>query len=294
MPVEYVRTVAAAGFLLAALWVATLPQASAGTPARRSIVHTTDADRAIFERVLSQARSQAATGAGQAIAAAGLAFLGTPYVAGTLELPGAERLVCNLRGLDCVTFVESSLALARVARHSPDGGFEAFLDELAASRYRSGRPEGYESRLHYFTDWLRHNEARGVLRDITADLGGNPEDREIQYISTHRKLYPRLSSDRIFEAIRRVERELSARPLVLIPRSAVNATLPALQEGDILAIVPTTTGLDVSHTGLVHRGPDGSVNLLHASEDREVRLDPLADYVAEHRKVHGLIVARPL
>ena len=39
-------------------------------------------------------------------------FLGTPYVAGTLETKGAEHLVVNLREYDCVTFVENVVALA--------------------------------------------------------------------------------------------------------------------------------------------------------------------------------------
>lgn len=294
MPVEVVRTVAASGFLLAALWVAMLPQASAGTPAKRSIVHTSDADRAVFQRVLDDVTRQGAANAGDSLARAGLAFLGTPYVTGTLEVPGAERLVCNLRGLDCVTFVESALALSRIARRAPDAGFEAFLNELSALRYRTGRPEGYGSRLHYFTDWLRHNEARGVVRVVTAEVGGTPEPRPIDYMTAHRKLYPRLASDAVFELIRRVELEISGRPLVIVPRQAVVESLPRLRDGDILAIVPTTAGLDVSHSGLVHIGRDGTVNLLHAAEDHAVRLEPLAQYVAEHKKVHGLIVARPL
>ncbi len=294
MPVEVVRTVAASGFLLAALWVATMPQVSAVLPARRPTVHTSDADRAIFDRVLTEVRAFGADDPGSVVAAAGLAFLGTPYVAGTLELPGAERMVCNLRGVDCVTFVETSVSLGRVARGGPDAAFEAFLEELAGLRYRAGRPEGYISRLHYFTDWLHHNEARGVVRDVTRDLGGIEEPREIQYITAHRKLYPRLDNETVFEAFRQSEAALSARPLVVILRDRIPEVLPRLQPGDIVSIVPTTEGLDVSHTGLAHRGADGTVNLLHAAEDEEVRLDPLAQYVAEHKKVHGLIIARPL
>ena len=42
-------------------------------------------------------------------------FVGTPYQPHTLELPGPERLVINLEALDCVTFVENVLVLARLA-----------------------------------------------------------------------------------------------------------------------------------------------------------------------------------
>ncbi|HSL90565.1 MAG TPA: N-acetylmuramoyl-L-alanine amidase-like domain-containing protein, partial [Ignavibacteriaceae bacterium] len=42
----------------------------------------------------------------------GKSFIGTEYVAHTLEQDGSEQLVINLKGLDCTTFLETSLALA--------------------------------------------------------------------------------------------------------------------------------------------------------------------------------------
>ena len=48
---------------------------------------------------------------GEVMAAIGTSFIGTPYVAHTLEVPGPERLVVNLQGLDCTTFVEKIVAL---------------------------------------------------------------------------------------------------------------------------------------------------------------------------------------
>ncbi len=44
----------------------------------------------------------------------GSRFLGTEYVANTLEINSPdEKLVTNLTGLDCVTFVENCLTFAR-------------------------------------------------------------------------------------------------------------------------------------------------------------------------------------
>ncbi|MBM3271200.1 MAG: DUF1460 domain-containing protein [Candidatus Sericytochromatia bacterium] len=295
-PAETLRLVAASSVFLAALAIAAAPILAAAVPARRPAHHVTAADREIYSRLLAAVRVVPADRRGARLVAAGLALEGTPYVAGALEVPGAERLVCNLRGLDCVTFVEACLAAARVA-DLPDPPFEAFLAELARNRYRDGRIDGYASRLHYFSEWIARNAARGALRDVTADLGGVPADRQIDYMSAHRKLYPRLASERTFAAIQATERELSARSLVLVPRDRVAAIEADLQDGDILAIVPTTAGLDVSHTGLVRRGADGRPRLLHAPDvgDRvRTTTDTVAEYVAGHAKVHGLIVARPL
>ncbi len=55
----------------------------------------------------------------------GKGFLGTPYVEKTLELPGDEKLVINLTGLDCTTYLETVVTLARIAK-SGNLTFEAF------------------------------------------------------------------------------------------------------------------------------------------------------------------------
>src|SRR5262245_28987701 len=50
---------------------------------------------------------------GSAIARMGETFVGATYRPATLEVPGPERVVVNLRELDCVTFVENMIALVR-------------------------------------------------------------------------------------------------------------------------------------------------------------------------------------
>ncbi len=49
---------------------------------------------------------------GDIITAIGKSFLGTEYVAHTLEKGNKEQLVVDLSGLDCTTFLENTLALA--------------------------------------------------------------------------------------------------------------------------------------------------------------------------------------
>jgi hypothetical protein len=62
-------------------------------------------------------------------------FVGTPYEPGTLELPGPERLVVNLRTFDCVTLVEHALVLARLITR----GGEAVLADDETFRRRVPR-----------------------------------------------------------------------------------------------------------------------------------------------------------
>src|SRR5512146_1310284 len=57
---------------------------------------------------------------GEIMVAVGSSFIGTPYLPNALEQPGEEHLVVNLRGLDCVTFVENTLALSRCIKCGRD------------------------------------------------------------------------------------------------------------------------------------------------------------------------------
>lgn len=50
--------------------------------------------------------------------------------------------------------------------------FESFTENLETVRYRNGSLDGYPSRLHYFTEWIRNNEKKGLVKDIAAELGG--------------------------------------------------------------------------------------------------------------------------
>ncbi|MCW8803688.1 MAG: DUF1460 domain-containing protein, partial [Ignavibacteriaceae bacterium] len=59
----------------------------------------------------------------------GKSFIGTDYLSHSLEKNGDEQLVINLTGLDCTTFLENSLVLARCIK----GGktlFEDYQKEL--------------------------------------------------------------------------------------------------------------------------------------------------------------------
>jgi len=122
------------------------------------------------------------------IKAVGESFLGTPYEAGTLDINLTENLIIKLSGLDCVTFVENSLTLSRLTSKQKLT-VDDFKDELKYIRYRQGKLDGYLSRLHYFTDWIYDNEQKGVVKDVTKEIGGKILDKNINFMSTHTDSY---------------------------------------------------------------------------------------------------------
>ena len=74
---------------------------------------------------------------------------GTPYVAQTLEISNVEKLIVNLRELDCTTLVENTFALTLTTKQG-SVNWSDYCRNLALIRYRNGKPEGYPSRNHYF------------------------------------------------------------------------------------------------------------------------------------------------
>ncbi|WP_373397224.1 N-acetylmuramoyl-L-alanine amidase-like domain-containing protein [Algoriphagus halophilus] len=131
-------------------------------------------------------------------------FLETPYVEKTLELPGNEKLVVNLTGLDCTTFLETVVTFTRLAENS-DFTFEAFEQKLEELRYREGKNQGYPSRLHYFSDWIFDNQEKGIITDVTAEVGGTPYPNQPTFMSENPQFYPQLSDSKNLDEIKITE-----------------------------------------------------------------------------------------
>ena len=233
---------------------------------------------------------------GTTIVAIGKTFKGIPYVAKTLEIGEVESLVVNLQGLDCTTYVENVLAFSTLLKNNTSD-FDAFTKILETVRYKDGQLDGYGSRLHYFTDWIRNNEQKGLLEDITAKIGGVALEKDINFMGTHRELYPFLKSDENFEKIIITERELAKETFCFLPQEDIAANEHLIETGDIIALATSINGLDVTHTGIATREKDGRIHLLHASTSSmqvEVTKKPLADYLLGIKKNIGILVARPL
>ena len=220
-------------------------------------------------------------------------FVGTPYRGGTLETRGAERLVVNLRELDCVTFIETVVALTLLGR-SRKVTFDVFRRLLGKIRYRQGRLRGYASRLHYFSDWIYDNERKGIARDVTEEIGGRPFRRSVDFMTAHRDLYPRLRRADSFRRMKSVENAISKRKLFFIPKEDVTRVEKGIRDGDLVAVTAETGGLDILHVGIAVR-MKGRVRLLHASSaEGEVVLSSqtLFGYLMEKPARSGIMVAR--
>ncbi|MDX1906692.1 MAG: DUF1460 domain-containing protein [Bacteroidia bacterium] len=231
--------------------------------------------------------------AGSAVVMAGTRMMGTPYVGGTLEVTPEETLVVNLRELDCTTFLENAVVMARLAQQQ-ESSFQAYLRELTWVRYRGGEIAGYTSRLHYFTDWIGENTRKGIIRDITASIGGEPYLKKLDFMSTHTTSYRQLADPALVREIIRTEDTLNTQRRFFIPKARIHAIEHQIQDGDLLAITTTVDGLDVSHVGIaIHQA--GRLHMLHASsvsKQVEITQVPLADYLAAHKSQSGIIVCR--
>ena len=252
-------------------------------------------DRASFDRILRSLApiEPVPTSPGQLILEIGRSFLGTPYASGTLEAKGSETVIVNLREFDCVTFVETVVALAGCVQ-SRHKSFGSFCRLLRTIRYRQGRPEGYASRLHYFSDWIYDNRKKGILRDVTREIGGKPFRKTVHVMSGHPEQYPLLSRPETLEKMKRVERAISRRSLYFIPKTGFRRLEKRIQDGDILAITTNQEGLDILHTGFAVK-KKGRVRLLHASRAAGkvvLSRDTLWRYVMKKRERSGIVVAR--
>jgi len=263
----------------------------------RGAVKSADTDRDILAQKFQFAvdKSLRAVPIGDVMAAMGASFVGTPYVAHTLEQPGPEHLVINLHGLDCTTFVENMLALSRCIKLHQTA-YDDFTKQLQLIRYRSGVIEGYPSRLHYFTDWIGDNERKGIVHDTTRELGGIPLIKTYDFMSTHVKSYPQLSDKSALDAVRAAEVRLTSTTHTYIPNNKVAGMQDKLRSGDIIAIATSIPGIDVSHTGMV-AVKDGTPYYLHAplsGGSVQFSQGSLAEYLARAGKHIGIIIARPL
>jgi hypothetical protein len=219
---------------------------------------------------------------------------GTPYTH-LPETEGPERLRVNLAHFDCVSLIDSSLAVARCAWLG-DTTEACFLRELVATRYRNGTFGDFASRLHYLEEWLDDNADRNRLQDRTRALGGILLRRHFSYMSRHRHRYPPMNDSVAREAIEHAETRLSRRTYSVITKSALRDKETFLRTGDLVGIVTTDPGRLIGHAGFVIRDERGRTHLLHASSHHRrvvVTVRSLADYMLRRSERWGVMVARP-
>lgn len=230
----------------------------------------------------------------------GRKFIGVPYVGKTLERNKEERLVVNLRELDCTTFVEQVLALALSARDGKTS-FSAFCDHLRDIRYEGGKV-GYGTRQHYFTLWILDNEKQGLVKEINSP---NPpftatQTVKVNYMTLHPQYYPMMKGNKqLIKQISSLEQRISGLRFPYIPKTTIaNSRLfrRTIHSGDILAMLTSKAGLDTSHIGIAVWHRDG-LHLLNASSLRKKVVEErmtLKQYMKSQRSQTGIRVVRPV
>jgi cell wall-associated NlpC family hydrolase len=230
---------------------------------------------------------------GDLILEIGCLLINAPYKTGTLEGPGKEKLMVNLSAFDCTTFVETVLALTKCATAGKLSRSE-FRKNLKLIRYRQGNINGYSSRLHYFTDWLRDNEKKTLLKDVSRQFHAVAQRKKINYMTINRASYPALKNENEFQKMRLIEKKLSRKVFHIISKDKVSRQKTIIKNGDVIAFATKDEGLDVAHAGFaIWR--EKNLHLLHASSKESgvvISKKTLVAYLKSNKKFTGITIAR--
>ena len=259
--------------------------------------------RAQFDRVVNVAEQLKTLPLGDRVATIGKFLCGTPYKGYTLEIDDRiEAPSVNLTGLDCWTFFETSLAFARMFDEPREKWTpQTLLKYVELDRYRGGECDGtYLSRLHYLEEWLSDNHRRGLIKDLTRELGGIRAPHAAQEMSVAWRNYRYMRSNPAMRtAIAEMEARIGRTPLYYIPKDKVAGIEARLCNGDVIGVCDFDNGkIGTAHVGLAYRTHDGVLHFMHASSPRnfgQVVLDQqLSGYLAKFRSHAGILVGRPL
>jgi hypothetical protein len=217
------------------------------------------------ERFLSETKHDRC--AGSRIDVLSRRFLGHPYKPNPLigSAGTAEVFTASLDGFDCVTFIETVVALARASN------VDDFTQWLRKIRYEQGRIQ-WERRNHYMTLWIRNNVCIGIIGPISMPaVPINTRERVLNVV-------PGLPAQRTC--------------VKCVPKRAVPRLQPHLHSGDLIFFVSTRRNLDVFHAGIIVR--DGNTVLMrHASRSHGLVVEQeLSDFLKANRMA-GVIVVRP-
>ena len=194
-------------------------------------------------------------------------FLGRPYkpnpLIGSADTP--EVFTASLDGFDCVTYIETVVALSR-ASNADD-----FTKWLRKTRYEQGRV-GWKRRNHYMTLWIRNNVRGGIIKPVPMPA------------------VPTLTMERVLNVVPRLTPQPTR--MKCVPKAAVPRLESHLQTGDLIFFASTRKHLDVFHAGIIVRD-DKKVLMRHASRSHgSVVQQELTEFLKANRMA-GVIVIRP-
>ncbi|MCX7611924.1 MAG: DUF1460 domain-containing protein [Ignavibacterium sp.] len=259
----------------------------------------TDEDISIFNSKiqLAEKNNLSQLPINQIISFIGKSFISTPYEAHTLEITDDEELIINLRTLDCTTFLETVFAISLCVKNQKTS-FDDFKDYLRKIRYRDGLIKDYTSRLHYFSDWIFHNQRKNLIEDVTERLGGIKVSFKLNYMTSNHHLYKHLKNNQKFiNIMKKIENEISNRNYFYLAADDIRKIEEKILEGDFIAFTTNQKGLDIGHVGIAVKGNDNRIYLLHAPEKGsyvQITDEPLQGYVKKVKKHTGIIVLRAI
>ena len=253
-----------------------------------------DIDKALLKGYFTSNPSFKTASIEDVLAQTALFFLETPYVANTLDLNENEALVVNLREMDCVTFVENVLALS-LATYNEKLTEQYFVEKLTDIRYRNSEITDYASRIHYTSDWIFENQKKGLLENISQQLGGKKEAKQINFMSSHQSAYKQLANDEeMLGKITETERIINDRGgFYYLPKEQIAEKANSIPHMAVIGIVTSIDGLDTSHVGFAYHD-NGRLTFIHASSAKQkVVIDDktLSEYCLSQKKCKGIIVA---
>jgi hypothetical protein len=256
----------------------------------------------IFNRIVAKARSNQWRNLpiGDLMGKIAEELAGTPYVANTLELStNHEFCSVNFKGLDCVTFFETTLDFARILKnglYSPSD----LINEVEFTRYRGGVVGDYTSRLHYTTDWFVDNQRKKVVQILDQLPGAVPFTQKVSVMSDHPdssiqlKAHPELVC-----VIKRQEAAINTFTLKYVPMEKIEDIEHLLRTGDIVGVCSNSPGIDITHTGLIYCDQQGVRHFMDASSKKaamqvQIENGPISKALNWSKNLTGAMFARPL
>lgn len=253
------------------------------------------ADKQVYKEYIAKFAKEKNKSSEELIISTAKYFLGKPYVASTLEVSDDERLTVNLREFDCTTFVENCIVLSEVIK-SEDYSYDNYEKLLQAMRYRNGLVDGYISRLHYTSDWIYENQKRGVLKNISREIGGKSVSKSINFMSRNSQLYKHLKNNlQNVEMLKTVEKDIAERHAYeILPLDRISQNQDKIKNGDIVVFATSVDGLDYSHIGLAYwKGSE--LHFIHASSKYKkviIENKTLLEYCQSSKNCTGVSILR--